>query len=238
MKASEPLKSRTLSEQEKNHLTQALSSLPVPRKRYLKAALNTSVFWVFSLAIFCIVWFISSLLIAAFTEFDIGISSDYAKHIFPIIILIAGFFAINSTKKWLATSENDYALVKADLKAQQVVLDTYQVIESKCFKEPEHGGLLYFLLLKAPHNETTKVRAIYDYESQKKDPDIKSLLSITHQITICTAPQSKLVVSNQFSGQAMGKISYFALTTEPENWPQPNSWVNSDWHTLQQKFEI
>ena len=129
----------------------------MPRKRYLKAVLNTAVFWIFLLAGFCILWFISSIIVSGFTHLDIGISSDYAKYLFPLMITAAAILAINSTKNWLNTTIDEYSLIKTDLTDQKTNIETYQVIAATCFKEPEFGGLLYFLLVQRPdHKESDK----------------------------------------------------------------------------------
>ncbi|MDA7745726.1 hypothetical protein N8878_00140 [Psychromonas sp.] len=225
--------SRNFTKQEQEYLQKALNSLPVPRKRHLKAALNTAVFWIFSLTAFCIAWFIGSLIISAIFTVDIGISSEYAKFLFPLLILLAAFLAINSTKRWLAESPNEYALVTADLKQQKALTECYQVLAVKCFKEPEHNGLLYFLLLKSETDSAHKIRAMYDYESQNDKPDDDLLLSITNALTICIAPHSKIVVSNNFHGEAITNIIHFQLTAPPSSWPKPDSWQNFHWDQLQ-----
>lgn len=227
---------RDMTEQENITLKEVLVTLPVPRKRYLKAALNTAVFWIFSLAGFCILWFIGSLTIAAFTSFDIGISSPYAIYIFASAIMAGLLFALSSTKNWLAGSVDDYALVKADLDAQKINAETYHVNAVKCFKEPELGGLLYFLLLQHPVDATLSVRAIYDYESQNKNADTNALLLIRDKITICTAPCSALVVDNLFTGNECKEMMHDELTASPEQWPEANSWQTLEWARLASTF--
>jgi len=230
-----------ISAREHKQLTDILSNLPAPQKRYLKAALNTAVFWVFSLAAFCVLWFLSSLLLASVSTLDIGISSQYATFIFPTALVLAAIFAINSTRKWLAESDNLYTLVKADLKTQQVYKESFQVMAIKCFKEPEHGGLLYFLLLQT-NSDTEKpnskykanlIRVIYDYQSQQEQIDPNTLLKPSDKITIITAPQSLLVLDNIFAGKLISDISHFALTLPPEQWPTPDSWLDQDWQELE-----
>ncbi|MBB1272380.1 hypothetical protein [Psychromonas sp. SR45-3] len=229
---------------EHKQLTDILLTLPVPQKRYLKAALNTAVFWVFSLAAFCILWFISSLLVASFSTLDIGISSQYAIFIFPTAIVLAAIFAINSTRKWLAESDNLYTLVKADLKAQQVCKASFKVMGVKCFKEPEHGGVLYCLLLQTnsvtgssdTQCKANMIRVIYDYQSQQAKIDPTTLLKPSDNITIITAPQSLLVLDNIFEGERLADIKHFALTLPPEKWPKPDSWLDEDWQELENSY--
>jgi len=228
--STDPL--REMTEIEHLFLAHVLGTLPAPKKRYLKAALNTAVFWVFSLFGFCILWFISSLILTTFASIDIGVSSDYSTVIFPIAIIVAGLFAINSTRKWLSTSESGYTYVKADLAAQKIQTERYKVKSVKCFKESKHGGLLYFLLLKHPVSKQKSIRVIYDYESQNDQVDPTLLLTIKTVLTICTAPNSKIVVDNVFEGDSITKIEYLDLTASPEQWPNPDSWEDSEWSSL------
>ncbi|MEL0657806.1 hypothetical protein V6255_01540 [Psychromonas arctica] len=227
---------REMNEIEHLYLAQVLGTLPAPKKRYLKAALNTAVFWVFSLFGFCILWFLSSLILTTFASIDIGISSDYSTVIFPIAVVVAGLFAFNSTRKWLSTSESGYTYVKADLAAQKIQAERYKVKSVKCFKETKHGGLLYFLLLKHPVSKQKSIRVIYDYESQNDKIDPKLLLQIKTVLTICTAPNSKIVVDNVFEGDPVTKVEYFDLTASPEQWPNPDSWEDIEWSSLQQIY--
>lgn len=227
---------REMTEIEHLFLAHVLGTLPAPKKRYLKAALNTALFWVFSLFGFCILWFLSSLILTTFASIDIGVSSDYSTVIFPIAVIVAGLFAVNSTRKWLSTSESGYTYVKADLAAQKIQAERYKVKSVKCFKEPKHGGLLYFLLLKHPISKQKNIRVIYDYESQNDKVDPTLLLKMKTNLTICTAPNSKIVVDNVFEGDPVTKVEYLELTASPEQWPNPDSWEDLEWSLLQQVY--
>jgi hypothetical protein len=229
---------------QQHYLESVLNTLPTPKKQTLKAALNTAVFWVFSSLALCVLWFISSLMIAAVSDVDIGVSSSYSRFIFPFITLIAGLFAINSTRKWLNASGNLYSLVNSDLRLNKVNQESYLVVGVKCFKEPEHNGLIYFLNL-APASAiqaknlrsgidskiANKIRVIYDYESQSSSIETR-LLVVTSALTIITGCHSNIVLENKFSGEALTQIEQFDLTLPPEKWPSPDSWLDNDWQDL------
>lgn len=227
-------------------LRKILANLPVPKKRYLKAALNTAVFWVFNLAGCCIAWFIISLIVSATFNLDIGISSIYSTAIFSISILLAALLSIKSTKDWLNDSVNEYALVKKDLTQRKVSTQTFTVQAVKCFKEPEFGGLLYILLLCPAYSSKTSklkkenlnqsIRVIYDYESQRVDSEQSNLLTIKEKLTIKTAPHSQLVIDNIFAGEASCNIESYPLTAQPEVWPEPDSWMQLEWEELVQRY--
>lgn len=232
---------RDITETEVLTLSQILSTLPVPRKRHLKAALNTAVFSVFSLAGFCIFWFVASIILAAFTNIDIGISSVYSSAIFIVAIITALAIAINSTKNWLANSVNDYGLINTDIKARKIADQTFSIQDVKCFKEPEHGGLLYFLLLSSDNPTSTedsslRIRAIYDYESQNVEVEQHKLLVIKQELTISTAPHSQFVLSNTFKGQELGQTTVFDLAVSPTQWPKADSWFQGHWNMLETQF--
>lgn len=223
---------RDATENERSILLQTLSSLPISRKRYLKAALNTAVFWVLISAALCILWFIMGLAISGFFNLDIGLNSVYKSYLFPVILIIAAYLSIYSTRNWLRSSIDEHALIKADLKAKKTFTETYKVIAAKSFKEPKLGGLLYFLQLQKSGSPEQKIKAIYDYESQNENPNLNKLLSIKQEFIFCSAPASGYVFEYQFKGEPIEQIAEYDLTLPPEEWPKPNSWHNEEWSAL------
>jgi len=227
---------RDATDAEQETLREVLTLLPIPKKRYLKASLNTAVFWIFLLAGLCILWFIGGLLISSLFNLDLGISSTYAQYIFPILIVSAAFFAINSTRNWLNSSVNEYALIKADLAAKITVIDAYQVVNAKLFKEPKLGGLVYFLLLQKAGSQQQKIRVIYDYESQNEQANPKKLLTIKQQIIFYSAATSEYLFKYKFYGDDIEVIEQHELTLTPEQWPEPNSWQKSGWDSIERLY--
>jgi len=220
-----------MTEAEHSQLKHALLQVPHPKKRYLKAALNIAVFWIFLLAGGCLGWFILSLVVAALTNIDIGPSSFYASFIFTTLIMIAALFAINSTRRWLGASPNEYALIKADLNAVSTTEVTFQVKGVKCFKEPQFGGRLYFLLLQAQSETPPNIRVVYDYASQQTKHD-SQLLCIKQTLTLSIGALSGYVHENKFSGDRWLDIEEATLTVSPEYWPEADSWLSHDWESL------
>lgn len=235
------IRSRNATKAERIALEEALTRLPIPRKRYLKAALNTAVFWIFLLAAFCILWFISSIIVSGLTGLDIGLSSEHANYLFPLMIVIAAIFAINSTKQWLNATTDEYSLIKMDLTAQKTNIATYQIVAATCFKEPELGGLLYFLLLQKDGDKASNepgIKAIYDYESQNEHIDPTKLLTIKKQMTISIAPFSGYLFEHRFEGELVKDVPQYDLTLSPDQWPEPNTWINVDWKELKAIYNV
>jgi len=228
---------RTMTEAERSQLQQALVQVPHPRKRYLKAALNIAVFWIFLLAGLCLAWFILSLILADLANIDVGPSGLYASTTFTLLIILAAFFAINSTRRWLKSSPNEYALIKADLKSANTTVDTYHVKAMKCFKEPQFGGLIYFLLLQPSDSLTQKIRVIYDYASQQQT-DPSKLLTIKDTLTLSFATHSGYVYENEFKGEDVSKREEYELTLAPEFWPNADSWLIHDWQSITTIYAI
>lgn len=237
---------RPMRTKEREALTQLLTTLPIPRKRWLKAALNTAVFFIFSLAGMCIAWFILSLIVSASINIDIGISSTYSSIVFSISCFFAFLIAYNSTKQWLNTTIDDYALVAADIKANQTVQSTYTVIDVKCFKEPELGGLLYLLRLREQHSDMTqnkskhsvqdKIRVIYDYESQNSESNRSDLITIKETLILSHAPRCQFIFSNTFEGINIDNISHQTLAIPPKLWPDADSWLSMSWDELDTSY--
>ena len=229
---------RISTEDELFFLMRVLTSLSTPKRRYLKAALNTAVFWIFSLAAFCIIWFIIGLVITAISDIDVGISSEYATIIFPIAVITAALFSLNSTRKWLKGSDLLYKKVNLDLSVKKTHSKAYNVVAAKCFQEPEYKGLIYLLLLKSSAEKSRKIRVIYDYESQKKRTQQQALITITTQLIINTAPQSQITLNYEYNQSPFNKIEHYPLTVAPEFWPQADTWLEADWHTLEQCYSF
>ena len=223
---------RDATDAEQETLREVLTHLPIPKKRYLKAALNTAVFWIFLLTGLCILWFIVGLLVSLSFNLDLGISSTYAHYVFPLLILTAAFFAINSTRNWLNSSVNEYAMIEADLTSKTTVIETYEVVKAKSFREPRLGGLVYFLLLQKAGSQEQKIRVIYDYESQNEQAVRYKLLTIKQQIIFYSAATSQYLFKHKFRGGNIKAIEQYELTLSPDQWPEPNSWQESDWDSL------
>jgi len=228
---------RPITEAERSQLQQALAQVPHPRKRYLKAALNIAVFWIFLLAGLCLAWFILSLILAALSNIDVGPSGLYASTIFTLLIILAAFLAINSTRRWLKNSPNEYALIKADLKSAETTIDTYHVKAVKCFKEPQFGGRVYCLLLQPSDSLAQKIRVIYDYASQQQT-DHSKLLDIKETLTLSFATHSGYVYENEFKGEVVSEREEYELTLAPEFWPNSDSWLTHDWQSLATIYAI
>jgi len=222
-----------LTDEERNLLLKQLATLPTSRKNFLKACLNTSVVWIFSLIALSVVWLMFSVSISYFFPVNIGPGSQFSNYTFCFLALISLLFALRSTRNWLVNAKGLQTLIKADLKANISDKVTYQVKAVKCFKEPQLGGLLYLLLLQEENKSEVKIRAIYDYESQNKEADRKALLSIKEQLTICSTLNSQLVLSNTFKGDKVVNIQHFELSALPEKWPKADSWQTFDWESVE-----
>ena len=235
---------KPMTEAQRLYLQQVLATLPSPKKQSLKAALNTAVFWVFISAGLCILWFISSLVVSAVFEVDIGISSSYSTFLFSAILVIAGLFSVNSTRKWLQASGSLYSRINIDLTINRVKEENYNIMNVKCFREPEHNGLIYFLQLvplptnqsKMSRQEEAKIRVIYDYESQSNSVEASQLLIIKSVLTIVSGNHCGIVLENDFSGAVLAEIEHFDLTILPEKWPSPDSWLSDDWQNLAPRY--
>jgi len=229
---------RECTEAELVFLTQALNTLPTPKKSYLKALLNTAVFWIFSLAALCVFWFIITLVISFIFNFNIGLSSAYSTSIFSLMVVCSALFSINSTRKWLQKNHGLYQQIKADISIKKTLTERYEVVAVKCFKEPQHNGLIYLLCLKSTTTNNNKIRVIYDYASQDTEASAEDLITIKTKLIINLAPQSQTFLNYQYYGQQVLDIKHYDLKVPPEQWPVADRWLNEDWNTLEKQYSI
>jgi hypothetical protein len=59
------------------------------------------------------------------------------------------------------------AVIAKDISEGMVLEEQYNFSAAKCFREPEHGGLMYFLL-----DEKNRTYVVFDFESQNLNDNV------------------------------------------------------------------
>ena len=49
---------------------------------------------------------------------------------------------------------------------------------------------------------------------------------------ICSAPISGYLFEHKFEGELVEDVTQYDLTLSPTQWPEPNSWQDSNWNEL------
>ncbi|WP_028866171.1 hypothetical protein [Psychromonas aquimarina] len=225
---SEAAVTRKMNASESEFINSLLQSMPNGRRRLLKAALNTAVFWLLSMLAFGLAWLVLTWAVGLFSTLEIGLNSSYGVWIKYSGVFICAFYALSVTLKWLQEWPDHRGALLKDKAAGVVIDEHYQVAEVKRFKEPQYGGLIYFLQMS-----DKKVLVVYDYESQTEQG---STFTVKSSLQISRAPASGYYIKQSFSGAVVAPCATFALSIAPDLWPEPDSWCDIAWHELESRL--
>lgn len=225
-------KSRALSVDEKEQLEQLLTQLLSPRKRLLKATLNTLVLLGFLLFVLLML----SGIVSYFAEQNLLLAAIYKlPYLQTFAVLISACYALFSSYRWINNMDNDYPLIVKDLKDDLVVDETYYVQDVCRFQEPEYGGFIYFLKISEQD-----VFVLYDYASQSSNGQTKDAndnpLAIGRSLTLSRAAQSRCYLNYHFGGEIVVITNSYAINLSPDKWPLGLSWCSYSWSQLHSEF--
>ena len=211
--------------EEVEYLQHLLQRALSPRKRTLKAILNTLVMLGGTLVALLLVSGVASYLTPYSEYLRLLLNFAYLQE---LAITASSCFALYSSYRWLKSEENNYPLILQDITEAQVFDETYVVLDVCRFQEPKMGGFIYFLKISAQD-----IFVVYDYQSQTESNQV---LLILNQLTLSRAPHSGFYVSQRFQGQAVALSATYPITLPPEKWPKPDSWLSLSWSDLESSF--
>lgn len=216
---------RTSTSEEIEYLQQLLQQTLSPRKRLLKAILNTLVMLGGALLVLLLLSGIANY----FAHDNAQLASLLSiSGLQEFLIASSASFALFNTYRWSTTSENDFPLILQDINDAHVLDEIFYVQEVCRFQEPEMGGFIYFLKIS-----DQKIFVVYDYQSQV-NPD--SVLLLQKNLILSQAPHCGHYISQCFNGDPIAIKITHSLTAPPEKWPQPDTWLLSPWADLESKF--
>lgn len=219
---------RAMSTDEQQQLEYLLTESLSPRKRRLKAILNTFVVWG---ALLFALLMLSGLFSYLALQSPIFSNILLFPHLQLIAVLTTALIAIASTYLWLKKLENLYPLILQDLQSLNIIDESY-IIQDVCrFQEPQHGGYIYFLKVSEQ-----AVFVIYDYQSQSVDQNINKLTEspflVLNKLMISSAALSGYCLKYTLSGHIVAISATYPLTLPPENWPLSETWSSTSWSKL------
>lgn len=216
---------RAMNSDERHHLTYLLKQVMSPRKRLLKAILNSFVIWGFLL----VVLLLFAGVISYLAQYSVLISSLLNfPYLEPLMIISSAVYALFCSYQWLQVTENAYPVILQDIEAGEVIDECYHVQQVCRFQEPELGGFIYFLKISAQD-----IFVIYDYQSQG---DHNSNFVLKTQLTLARSPQSNYQLMHYFSGEKISISETYPLTVAPEKWPVADNWLSLPWSQLPLTF--
>ncbi len=225
-----PIANSELAELERLH-----SSTQTRKNRFLIMLAGFFAQWLGSMAVILILWFILSWLASFFTTFDFSLKSSIGAVVLKIFILITAIWSAFQNWQWFNRAPNMRELISKDISDGMVVEEQHYFSAAKCFREPEHGGLMYFLL-----DEKKRTYVVFDHESQNLIVNMEqsndSQFSPMTNLTVVRAPQSKLIIHQEFSGERLHTDIPREITLSPEYWPEFDAFCNIKWNDLERKL--
>jgi hypothetical protein len=170
-----------------------------------------------------------------FSGLDVGWQSPHALWIAAGGAAGSAAFAARAARSWFASQSDGRTGFARDLELGLVVDETYALTAAKRFREPEHGGLMYFL-----RTDDEQVLVLFDYESQDLgvnggDP-LQSSFRPRTKLTIARAPTTRVVLSTSFDGPELALGVPLELAAGPEQWPESGELCTVPWGALERHF--
>jgi hypothetical protein len=224
-----------MSEPEQEFLKGALKNAKTSARRWKIASVNAVLYYSLSVLAFAVAWKVIAWVTRATLNVEIGWHSPAAVWIAVLGAIACVPPAIISSVRWLKSQGDIRPGLRADIEKGLVIEEAYEFTATKRFQEPEHGGLIYFL-----RTTDDKVFVLYDHQSQELGAQGKNPLSSNFkprkELLIVQAPQTRLVISRQFSGAALDAGEPLEISVEPQAWPEPETYCKYRWEELEKRL--
>ncbi|WP_220183834.1 hypothetical protein [Marinobacterium marinum] len=224
-----------MTDKERKFLVELLACTPSKFKRWMEGAQNALVLWAASMLGMVLGWLILAWLIHLLVNLEVGMRSPYALGVVSLLAPVCGLYAICSSVQWVRNWPDPSEALRQDISGGKVLDETYNVIEAKRFKEPEHGGLIYFLRM-----DDDRVLVIYDHESIALEMEGENALSSSfeprRELHIVRAPSTEYILEQEFSGEKLELSAPVDLTVPPDQWPEQESWCEIPWLELERRL--
>ena len=191
--------------------------------------------WITLFFIYTLIWLIAAWFGRALFDAHFGWNSQWKDTIVFIGVLLGGLFVSYAILHQLKYQHRRGTVIRRDIAKGVVNEMRMKVVEAKRFEEPEHGGLLYFL-----YTSDKKVFTMFDYESQ--DLGVQGLDPLTSSFCPCEnfaivqAPESRLVLNSNFTGDQIKLEPPLVLAVPPAKWPRFEEFCNTPWEKLETKY--
>jgi hypothetical protein len=191
--------------------------------------------WITVILIFTLIWLVAAWFGGVIFDLHFGWNSQWKDTILLIGVMLGGLFVAHAILHLLKYQHRRGVVIRRDIANGVVCEMRMKIVEAKRFEETEHGGLIYFL-----HTSDKKVFTMFDYESQDLGVDgLDPLTSTFHpceNLIIVQAPESRLVLSSNFTGDHVKLESPLVLTAPPAKWPRFEEFCNTPWEKLEAKY--
>ena len=226
---------RTATPDEAAAIRGLLASAPSQIARLRMGFSNAAVFWASSMLALAVLWLVGGWLAGKMFGSGFGMRSPETVWVLGVAAPVCAVLAAASSIKWLRHWPDQRPLLSADLAQSKVLEERYVFTEAKCFQEPEHGGLMYFL-----RTDTDEVFTVFDHESQRRGLDEEEPLQSTYRpragLLLVRAPSSRAVLSSESSGTELAVGQPAELAVEPAQWPEPERLCSIPWDQLERRL--
>lgn len=224
-----------MSETEREFLTQSLKEIKSRAHRWIEGCKNALITWSVLMVLFLLAWKLIAWVAGRVLHVEIGFQNLAALWVVAFAALSIAVYAVVSSVRWVKSCRDVRPDILADLKANEVIEETYLFTAAKRFQEPEHGGLFYFL--RTPDD---KVFVIFDEESQNLGAEDENPLSSKfqpcEQLVIGRAPITNWALSQKFFGAALDAGEPLEMSVPPERWPESEAFCKFRWDDLDKKL--
>ena len=224
-----------MSHAERQHLEAILKQTKGTFGRLICGAENAVVLWAVLTLLFVVAWWAVAWVVRKTLHSEIGWRNASALWIAAAGAIGCASYAIVSTIRWIRFWPDIRPDIRSDIAGGQVIEEAYEFTEAKRFQEPEHGGLFYYL-----YTMDDEVLVMFDEESQdfgaQGDDPLESSFCPSSNLVIVRAPNTKFVLSKQFSGAALDAGAPIELKTSPKSWPESETLSKIAWSDLENRL--
>lgn len=152
------------------------------------------------------------------------------------LCLVAGFVLAFATILRRGPSRAERALLRRDIESGEVDELVLDIAEAKAFREPEHGGLMYFLKLRDGRVFFDSPGGIAD-AGWDRQPEVIPEADIPRQsLHLLYGPFSGRLIGSRFSGAAIHPVSVSIMKASPDYWPAPGTFRKTAWSEIEKHF--
>ena len=152
------------------------------------------------------------------------------------LCLVAGFVLAFATILRRGPSRAEGELLRRDIESGEVDELVLDIAEAKAFREPEHGGLMYFLRLGDGRVFFDSRGGIAD-AGWDRQPEIIPEADIPRQsLHLLYGPFRGRLLGSRFSGPAVHPVSVSIMKASPDYWPAPGTFRKTAWSEIEKHF--
>lgn len=201
-------------------LHQLLRDVPTDAHRWRRGMGNGAVLWAASLLVLSALWL-------AFSGFEL--SSPATRWAIGTAAVFCAVVSAVSSARWVRGWPDHRPSLRLDIE-RAVVSEEHYVFTDVCrFREPQHGGLLYFF-----RTDEDKVLVDHDYPIAEATDGVPSPSGLQPREWLCMirAPASTFVLVKQFSGEPLAVGEPIELAVPSEDCPESETLCDIPWNDL------